>query len=75
MFWVHGHLFCDTDIREGCCDARTTWCLKGYNVSQMVFGSLDTASFNKSFIFESWVDIQGREIVGLVVLEVAGEDI
>ena len=41
----------------------------------MVFGILETASFNKSFIFESWVDIQGREIVGLVVLEVAGDDI
>ena len=41
----------------------------------MVFGILETASFNKSLIFESWVEIQGREIVGLVVLEVAGDDI
>ena len=39
----------------------------------MVPGFLETVRFNFSLIFESWVGIQGRGGVGLVVLNVANE--
>ena len=39
----------------------------------IVLGLLETASFNGILGFESWVDIQGRGGVGLMVLAVEGE--
>ena len=44
-------------------------------MSHMVLGRLETVSFNDSLRFEIWIEIQGYVGVGLMVLDLAGEDI
>ena len=41
----------------------------------MVLELLETARLSKILISEIWFDMQGREVVGLMVLRVAVEDI
>ena len=41
----------------------------------MVMGLLETVRFNVRLIFGIWVEIQGHRVVGLVVLNVAKEDL
>ena len=72
IIWVNVHLVYDTDIRGWCNGNRTTWGRRGYNISQMVLGLLETVSFNGRLMFERWVEIQVHGGVGLMLLKVAG---
>ena len=75
ILWVHVHFFCDTYIRGGFRSTIYTWGGRGYIVSHMVIGLLETVSVNSSLSFEIWVEIQVREVVGLLVLKMDGEDL
>ena len=66
-------LVCDTDIRGVCFVMRTTCGRRGYIISHIILGFLGTMIFNGSLSFERWVEIQGLQGLGLVVLRLEGE--
>ena len=45
---VHGHLVCNSYIRQGCRGTRKTWVRRGYKVIHMVLGLLETVILNGS---------------------------
>ena len=54
---------------------RTTCGRRGYIISHIILGFLGTMIFNGSLSFERWVEIQGLQGLGLVVLRLDGEDL
>ena len=68
-------LVCDTDIRGGCRGTRTTRGWRGYRVSNIILGLLETVVFKGILRFEVWIDIQGRGRIHMVFLKVSGEDL
>ena len=41
----------------------------------MILGLLETVGFNVIIGFEIWIEIQGREVIGMAILKVYSEDI
>ena len=75
MRQVHVHIVCDANIRGGYPGTIITWGARQYNVINMVLDLLETVSSNGILSFEIWVEIQDHVRVGMMILQVAGEDL
>ena len=72
---VHAYIFYDTDIRGGYNGTRITWVWRGYIISHMITGPMETVGFKGSLIFEIWIDIQGCGRIDMVALKIYGKDL